>query len=53
MFATVVPRTYCASGKRYYTAECVDCGLVLNSGHHYRDMDSAQRECDRHNEKQH
>lgn len=43
--AQVIPRQYPTSGRAFFTVECAECLVVLNSGHHYRssDLDHAWR----------
>lgn len=52
--AEVVERRY-VSTRRFFTVECVECGVVLNSGHHYReqDRDHAEALADQHNQRLH
>lgn len=50
--ARVVNRTY-ASGRLYWTVECDECLVVLNSGHHYNARTLAQRDADEHNAREH
>lgn len=50
----VVARTYAGVfGRLFWTAECATCCAVLNSGHHYRTVEHAQAEADRHNLREH
>lgn len=39
--------------KPFWIATCKVCLIALNSGHHYREEQQAQRECDRHNASTH
>lgn len=41
------------SGKAFYLAVCTPCLAGLNSGHHYRTLEDAQAECNRHNSTHH
>lgn len=41
------------TARSYWLASCQECGVVLNSGHHYPTLELAQAEADRHNEKEH
>ena len=44
---------YSGTGKAYWIAWCPDCGVVLNSGHHYRDKAYAWATCAEHNRTHH
>lgn len=44
-----------SSGKSFALAVCLDCGILLNSGHHYNAETAhfARTMCDEHNEERH
>lgn len=50
--AHVITRHY-GSGQAFYTVECESCNVMLNSGHHYTELQYAERTMNNHNEEKH
>lgn len=52
MYANTSAHNYSA-GTPFYVASCHTCGVILNSGHHYKFVDEAVRECRSHDNECH